>query len=506
MERFLMYLRKSRLDTDFDEVSVEETLNRHRTILVAFCKERKLNVVEVLEEVVSGESLSSRPQMLRLLELVNTGMYAGVVCIDIERLSRGSSLEAGYIMQVLQTNSCKIITPAKTYDLQNESDEQFTDMKFMFSRYELKTITKRLVRGRNQSASEGKFLGSAAPYGYRPYKLKGVKGNSLEIVPEEADVVRMIFDMYGSQGIGYNTIAYRLNQLHIPSQSGTWGQTSIANIINNEAYLGKIRWRHEPTKKVVQDGMLVKKRVSNSDYELYEGLHEAIITQEQWDRAKMVQRSRAHFSVNKSKTLMNPFAGIMFCEKCGSIMKRNVPSKKQNTAPWYRCSNRECDCKVIKCDFLEQAVLTAMRDWLREYTIQVHSGDIQTDTSYQTALAVIQEQLVTLQEQQDKICTLLEKGVYTVEMFSKRNDAITREIMKLQIDEADLAQKILSQKLGEDAQKSIIPTTQHILDSYDILSPEEKNRLWKVVLEKVTVFRSKTDEFSLHIYPKVPMR
>lgn len=184
-----MYLRKSRMDTDFDEVSVAETLDRHRKILDSFCKERKLNVVETLEEVVSGESLASRPKMLKLLELVNTGMYAGVVCVDIERLSRGSSLESGYIMQVLQSNSCKIITPSKTYDLQNESDEQFTDMKFMFSRYELKTITKRLVRGRNQSASEGKFLGSVAPYGYRPYKLKGVKGNSLKIIPEEADVV-----------------------------------------------------------------------------------------------------------------------------------------------------------------------------------------------------------------------------------------------------------------------------------------------------------------------------
>lgn len=196
MERYLMYLRKSRMDTDFDEISVEETLNRHRRILESFCKERRLNVVDVLEEVVSGESLSSRPKMLRLLELVNTGMYAGVICIDIERLSRGSSLESGYIMQVLQTNNCKIITPSKIYDLQNESDEQFTDMKFMFSRYELKTITKRLVRGRNQSASEGKFLGSVAPYGYRAYKLVGMKGNSLRIEPKEAKVVRMIFDMY----------------------------------------------------------------------------------------------------------------------------------------------------------------------------------------------------------------------------------------------------------------------------------------------------------------------
>lgn len=307
MERYLEYLRKSRMDTDFDEVSVEETLNRHRKILESFCKERRLNVVETLEEVVSGESLSSRPKMLRLLELVNTGMYAGVVCIDIERLSRGSSLESGYIMQVLQANNCKIITPSKIYDLQNESDEQFTDMKFMFSRYELKTITKRLVRGRNQSASEGKFLGSVAPYGYRIYKLPGIKGNSLRIEPSEAEIVRLVFDMYGEQGIGYNTIAYQLNEMHVPSQTGTWGQTSITNILNNEVYLGMIRWKHEP-----------------------------IITQEQWDQVKNKQRERNHASVHKDKKLMNPFATILFCEKCGAVMKRNVPAKSQNTSPWYR--------------------------------------------------------------------------------------------------------------------------------------------------------------------------
>ena len=72
----------------------------------------------------------------------------------------------------------------------------------------------------------------------------------------------MIFDMYGRQGIGYNTIAYQLNQMHIPSRTGTWGQTSITNILNNEVYLGKIRWRHEPTKRIVKDGMLVKNELS----------------------------------------------------------------------------------------------------------------------------------------------------------------------------------------------------------------------------------------------------
>lgn len=505
MERYLEYLRKSRMDTDFDEVSVEETLNRHRKILESFCKERRLNVVETLEEVVSGESLSSRPKMLRLLELVNTGMYAGVVCIDIERLSRGSSLESGYIMQVLQANNCKIITPSKIYDLQNESDEQFTDMKFMFSRYELKTITKRLVRGRNQSASEGKFLGSVAPYGYRIYKLPGIKGNSLRIEPSEAEIVRLVFDMYGEQGIGYNTIAYQLNEMHVPSQTGTWGQTSITNILNNEVYLGMIRWKHEPTKRIVKDGMLAKKRVTSKDYELYEGLHEPIITQEQWDQVKAKQRERNHASVHKDKKLMNPFATILFCEKCGAVMKRNVPAKSQNTSPWYRCPTRGCDCRTIKCDFVEDAVIKAMEKWLAEYTIKIETEQSPQTDPTETALSFVRDQLVELQMQQDKICEYLEKGVYTVEMFTKRNDTLTREIQKQRAAESDLLKKQSSQSETKSAEAEIIPTTQHILDSYPRLSVVEKNSLWKIVMEKITIFRTPDGEFSMHIYPKLPM-
>ena len=60
MERYLMYLRKSRMDTDYENVSVAETLSRHRKILEDFCKMRRLHVVEVLAEVVSGEYVSQK--------------------------------------------------------------------------------------------------------------------------------------------------------------------------------------------------------------------------------------------------------------------------------------------------------------------------------------------------------------------------------------------------------------------------------------------------------------
>ena len=505
MERYLMYLRKSRMDTDYENVSVKETLSRHRTILENFCKAKKLHVAEVLEEVVSGESLYARPEMMRLLDMINTGMYAGVVCMDIERLSRGSSLESGHIMQVLQVNSCKIITPGKTYDLQNDSDEQFTDMKFMFSRYELKTINKRLVRGRNQSASEGKFMGSMAPYGYRAFKLPGEKGNSLRIEAEEAKVVQMIFEMYGKQGMGYTAIAYALNDMHIPARkSDEWNFGSIVNILNNEVYLGKIRWGKEPVKRVIKDGMVAKKRIQNDNYELYEGRHEAIITQEQWDLVKAAQKKRGHHSTHITKELQNPFVGILYCDKCGAKLKRNVPGKNQGTTPWFRCPTRHCDCRTTKCHIVEEAIRNAMDDWLDEYIIQLSKEEKPTVDPIKEALDTVQAQLGALQHQQETICEYLEKGIYTIDMFTKRNAALSREIKNLQEAEADLLQKKEAGAEANQAAMDIIPTAQHILDNYDILTTEEKNRLWKLVLKKATLYRTPAGELSVHIYPKLP--
>ena len=504
MKQYLMYLRKSRLDTDYEEISVAETLSRHRVTLEKFCRSKRLHVAEVLEEVVSGESLSARPQMLRLLELVSTGKYAGVVCMDIERLSRGSSMESGYIMQVFQVNGCQIITPGKTYDLQNESDEQFTDLKFMFSRYELKTINSRLVRGRNHSASEGKYMGSMAPYGYRVVKLPGEKGNSLRVEPEEAKVVCMIYDMYGQQGMGYNAIAYKLNDLHIPARKSKWGQTSIVNILNNEVYLGKIRWRHEPSKRVIKDGILTKKRVINDDCELYDGRHEPIITQEQWDLVRAAQAKKNHNPVNIERQLQNPFAGILVCGKCGATMKRTVPDKNRNPTPWYRCSSRGCDCKIIKCATVETAICNAMKEWLENYTIQLKNEQQSKTDPIETALESVRGQLASLQAQQDTICEYLEKGIYTIEMFTKRNSTLSTEIKNLQSTEAGLLQQKRDGGRKDQMAEQIIPITQQILDSYPILTPAEKNRLWKLVMKRATVYRSQDDTLSVHIYPNLP--
>lgn len=504
MNLYIMYLRKSQLDRDFDDISVEETLKRHEKTLTEFCERNNLRVDIVLKEVVSGESLSERKQMMKLLELVNTGEYAGVVCMDIDRLSRGSGMDSSYIMGVLQANDCNIVTPSKIYNLNNETDEQFADMKFMFSRFEHKTITKRLVRGRADSAKEGKYLGSVAPYGYEIVKLKGEKGNTLNIKPEEAKVVRMIFKWYTEEHMGYHAIAHRLNELHIPAMiNERWGWKSISNIINNPVYVGKMAWGRSKQRKTFVDGKLTKKRSKSDSYEVYEGLQEAIIDEDTWGRCEVVRSERYIPPVKIGKELTNPLATLVKCGNCGRTLAKNVPSKKQNTAPWYFCRNK-CGGRTIKCDIVEEAVLTEMKSWLHNHIIQIVADIPKNDNKHQVALEIVQNKIKELIEQQDNLCELLENKTYSLDLFNRRNAVLETELNQLKQDEADLLSKIENQSQKETQAVNFIPTAQRLLDNYDKLSIKEKNMLWKEVLEKVTVFRSQSDEISIQIYPRLP--
>ena len=89
-------------------------------------------------------------------------------------------------------------------------------------------------------------------------------------------------------------------------------------------------------------------------------------------------------------------------------------------------------------------------------------------------------------------------------MFTKRNLALEKEIKQLQASEEDLLRQKGEGQKKETAHSQIIPAAQQILESYPILSMAEKNRLWKLVLKKATIYRSLDDEVTIRIYPNLP--
>lgn len=157
MERYTMYLRKSRFDRDYAELSIEETLKRHKAILDKVAGDRGYYIAQVYYEVVSGESIAARPEIQKLLEKVAAGFYAGVLVVDLERLARGNSADQAYISQVFQFSGTKIITPAKTYDPGNEFDEEYFEFGLFMSRREYKNDQPPFDAGTRQFGIRGKI-------------------------------------------------------------------------------------------------------------------------------------------------------------------------------------------------------------------------------------------------------------------------------------------------------------------------------------------------------------
>ena len=121
---FAIYLRKSRKDLENQDYDV---LKRHRKILLDFAKSKRITIHEedIYEEVVSGETIQDRPIIQNLLKKIEAGYYKAVLVMEIERLARGNTIDQGIIAQAFQLTNTLIITPNKTYDSNNEYDNEF---------------------------------------------------------------------------------------------------------------------------------------------------------------------------------------------------------------------------------------------------------------------------------------------------------------------------------------------------------------------------------------------
>ena len=148
-----LYLRKSREE---ETESRETTLARHERMLTDYCRNNGLKIVKTFKEVVSGESLDSRPQARAMLAEVADGHFDGVAVIELERLSRGNQIDQVEILETFKNSNTKIYTLNKVYDLagDNEFDEEFFEFGLFMSRREYKIIKRRLIRGKKQAQKE----------------------------------------------------------------------------------------------------------------------------------------------------------------------------------------------------------------------------------------------------------------------------------------------------------------------------------------------------------------
>lgn len=467
-----IYLRKSRED----EESKEETLARHEKMLLEYCAKNHLTVEKIYREVVSGENIENRPQMQLLMQDIAEGRYDGVVCVEIERLSRGNVLDQVEILEVFKNSATKIYTLTKIYDLTKEEiDEEYFEFALFMSRREYKTIKRRLLRGRTQATKEGYYTGSRLPYGFD--KEKQDKGFVLIPNKKEAEVVRLIFDKY-IDGMGAHRIAQDLNKSGLKTKNGrSWSSVRVMDMLKNKQYIGYVRLKDE----------------------WFKGKHEPIIDKEIFDQVQEIHTMKFP-KVRKNAILRNPLAGICRCGCCGLLMQRCCKHTKSSTIEYLLCnSNYSCtNRKAVRISDIEDAILDALKDELKDFNYFLDNytqESTKEEEKIKNELSLLNAELTSKQNQIESACDMLEQGVYTIELFKKRTKTLESAIESIK-------EQIEQLKVVKPKNNKKIPILEKVIDEYDNLTIEEKNRLLRALVDVVEI-NTENDETTVNIRLKV---
>jgi len=487
VNEILIYLRKSRKDLEFFNESIEKTLERHQKTLQEFATKvygSPIPEENILKEVVSGDTIADRPQMQKLLSLIEDNKYKAVLVVEVERLARGNTIDQGIIAQTFEYTNTLIITPEKIYDLSNDLDRSFFEDGLYQSRKYLLYTKKILSRGRFQSVKEGKFVGSITPYGYDKEKIKGEKGFKLIINPQEAEVVKLIFNMYIDNN-GVQIIANKLNSMSIKPKKGIiWTSAMVRNILINDTLNGNLTWNKRKTISTIVNGKVKKTNPISNDYFCNKGLHEAIIDDETWNKAQ--QKMRQNHRAKPSTEIKNQLAGIVKCKICGRNMIRrpyNNGYKDTLMCPLPGC-NTSSDLELVESRLIEE-----LKNILNSYKNDYIDKKQDKKQNYDVLIHSLEQDIDDFNKKLEKIYVFFEDGTYDREEFNNRRNDI-----KLKIEEKKKSiNTLLIEKQKKDScdYSLMIPKLQNVLNLYNEseITIKEKNELLKSVIDECYYYK-----------------
>ena len=201
---------------------------------------------------------------------------------------------------------------------------------------------------------EGKPYGGSSMLGYKLEKGR------FTVVPEEAEIVRKIFDLYLA-GNGFCKIARILTNEGIKSYTGkAWNKSTLGEIISNVTYTGNLHLQ-----KTYRENHMTKKTMRNKgEKPLYivEGNHEPIISQEIFDKAQEIRKAKAVGKSGKRNGPAYPFTGLIYCGECGHLFKHKVTKYYESwcCSQYDELGKAYCASKKIRDDVLRKACADAL--------------------------------------------------------------------------------------------------------------------------------------------------
>lgn len=402
-EEILDYLRKSR--TDDPLLSVQEVLSKHEQMLDDWVERNLPGLGKIPEgnryrEVVSGETIDSRPKVQELLRRIESPRIKAILIVEPQRLSRGDLEDIGRLVKLLRYSNTLVITLQYTYDLRDERDRDLFERELKRGNEFLEYQKRIMNNGRLLAVENGWYIGNKPPYGYDIVTVKDGRRTcyTLKPNPEQAPVVKMIFDWY-AQGYSSSRVARTLNDMGVPTASGTgkWHRETVTKFRTNQHYIGKVVWNRRKNVKTIEDGEVVVSRPVNYEGMLvFPGRQEPIIDMDTWNTVQELRDKIPH--VKKKEKCVNPFAGLVYCQ-CGRAMSRRpyIKHGKERAAARLICAD-QTSCQTASCTVDE--LMAEVVEVLRE---AIHDFDLKIEASTQDSVVLHEQMISRLEKRLDEL-------------------------------------------------------------------------------------------------------
>jgi DNA invertase Pin-like site-specific DNA recombinase len=471
-----------RVSTDKQE---ELSPDAQKRLLYEYAEKNNMLVSEeyvFIEGGISGKKADKRPKFQRMIGLAKSKDHPFDVILvwKYSRFARNQE-ESILYKSLLKRNNIEVISISEPLIEGPFGSLIERIIEWMDEYYSIR-LSGEVMRGMSEKALRGGYM-SVAPLGY----ASTTPGTPPVIVPEEAEVVKTIFNKFASEGITMFQIARQFNELGIKTRSGNlYQRRTIEYILQNPMYIGYVRWNRQH-----HSSHTVK---SKEDWIISKGTHEPIISDDIFNAAQ--ERIKKELRPWKSRPVTDYkhwLTGIIKCDYC---KKSLVASSTRNpNITTFQCSSYakgKCESNSVSSKILVPAIMDYLRNVINsgvvDYTIKTE--DKQVDVH------LLKQQLFKLDAKEERIKAAYINGIDTMDEYKKNKDLISSERLFIEKQISDLEVDV------EDNHKpemlSRVKELFKILndDSIDKLS---KNRALSSVVERIT-YNKRESKVKVYFY------
>lgn len=378
--KIAIYSRKSKFTGKGESIGNQIELCR-QSIHLSYPNISDEDILIFEDEGFSGGN-TNRPQFQEMLNLCRQKEIRCIVCYKLDRISRNVS-DFSALIDELNRLDVTFNSISEKFDTTSHMGRAMMYIASVFAQLERETIAERIRDNMLELAKDGRWLGGNPPTGYKSVETIGSvtidgkkrKARKLEIIPEEAELVKLIYAKFLEFRSLTKTETYLLQNDYVTKTGKSFSRFAIKGILSNPVYLiaDETAWNYFEIKEIDvfseksefngKYGIMAYNKTSQQvgranevrnmkDWIIAVGKHQGIISSHDWVEVQKLLEQNKSKSYRKSRSNVALLSGLLFCGKCGSYMRPKLSQRKNKNGELiydYLCELKE-KSKSQKCD------------------------------------------------------------------------------------------------------------------------------------------------------------